>query len=662
LAIPASSGFAYYDLYGAVFTLSVTPLATTLLAYVACPPDPTVPPRRAGRRRFVGALLLIGALCLCGRSLVLLGLSPVVMMSTLATLYTVQKLGLGASFCVALVCGLCYDPLTVPLFLLIALIYALLREIIGDFTLLPSLLGGVIYLLLCGDSTAFWRLMPSLIAGYVILGLGKRLCTRAQGEAASSSASLPSDPWKYRFWEQEAHHEALIRRLSKMSGAFSHLSEIFRQLEKKAARPSPAALRRLCTDTMETYCSNCPHQTVCLEQYSLGMLTSLQAMCRTLDERGKISEEELAPEIRSRCPHKKAMVDDINHAMTRLSYESLRFMGSSHFAGECDEIAHLLRAAISDVEPMSETVPNAALREAIRAYLDTQGIAAEDVVLIGRERLELQLIGVTPASLPLPAQELRQNLARLLGAPVSRLHFDSCDRGCLSLHTLPTLRADYVHRTQLCDQATDRPSSPALCGDTLRVFVSEEGLFYALVCDGMGKGRHAAMTSGAAGVFLERTLSAGVDIQSALHMLNHYLLSRSCSPEEEVSSTIDLFCLNLYTRQGYFLKSGAAPSLIVREGRMFRLCSHTLPIGILQAIDAQIIPFEVQQGDHILMMSDGVCDLEDGEARQDWLTDYLGGTLPDDDNALIGEIFALARRHGSLDDMSMISIRISGQD
>jgi stage II sporulation protein E len=171
------------------------------------------------------------------------------------------------------------------------------------------------------------------------------------------------------------------------------------------------------------------------------------------------------------------------------------------------------------------------------------------------------------------------------------------------------------------------------------------------------------MTSGAAGIFLERTLRAGVEVNTALRMLNHYLLSRATSPEEEISATIDLFALNLYTKQGYFLKSGAAPSLILREGRMFRLSSHTLPIGILQAIDTQIIPFDVQAGDHILLMSDGVCDVENEDipesSANDWLAEYLAGPLPEQDDALIGELFSRARDHGSCDDMSIISIRIS---
>ena len=94
------------------------------------------------------------------------------------------------------------------------------------------------------------------------------------------------------------------------------------------------------------------------------------------------------------------------------------------------------------------------------------------------------------------------------------------------------------------------------------------------------------------------------------------------------------------------------------------MTSHTVPIGILQAIDAQVIPFDIQPGDHILLMSDGVTDTTlPGDRGDDWLSDILssaaaGGTITDE-SALIDSIFAQARARGSCDDMSIISIQIS---
>jgi len=661
LAIPAAGGFAYYDLYGAVFTLALTPAVTTLFALLLSSTPPKTRQGRAGRA--VGALVLIGALCLCGRSITILGLSPIVVMGTILSLVAVKRLGLGGGLVTGLVCGLCYDPLTIPMFMLVTLLYALLQQAMRESALIPAALVGLIYLLISGDATAFWLLSPSLIGGCLLYGAGRRLNGRIRAEAATKSPSAaPDDEQLQNLLEQEARHEALIRRLSDMSGAFSRLAEIFRQIEKNTACPTTAAIRRLCDEQMEPHCRTCPLHGSCYDEQSLALMNTLHAFRRALSEQGQITDKQFDDAIRARCPHKRAIVQDINHAMTRLSYETLRQTGGGSFAGECDEVAHLLRDAVRQdaATPDRQKAHPAASR--IRAYLDAHQMHAEQVVLLGDKRLQLRLFGLTPASLTVPQEQFRREISEILEAPLSNLQFDGSDVGCLSLHTLPPLRADYVHRTLAAQQSSDHPGNRSLCGDTLRVFVSNDGVFYALVCDGMGKGREAAVTSGAAGVFLERTLRAGVEVHTALRMLNHYLLSRASSPEEEISSTIDLFALDLYTGQGYFLKSGAAPSLILREGRLFRLSSHTLPIGILQAIDTQVIPFAAKAGDHILLMSDGVCDIENEDAAQppaDWLSDYLSGALPEEDNALICELFSLARQHGSLDDMSLISIRIS---
>ena len=70
----------------------------------------------------------------------------------------------------------------------------------------------------------------------------------------------------------------------------------------------------------------------------------------------------------------------------------------------------------------------------------------------------------------------------------------------------------------------------------------------------------------------------------------------------------------------FFIKSGAAPSYIIRDKNLYKLQSKTLPIGILKETDAEVINFELCDGDVIVMFSDGVASsLEDGA----WLTQLL---------------------------------------
>ena len=101
-------------------------------------------------------------------------------------------------------------------------------------------------------------------------------------------------------------------------------------------------------------------------------------------------------------------------------------------------------------------------------------------------------------------------------------------------------------------------------------------------------------------------------------------------------------------------------TILLRGGQLFRIDCHTVPIGILHAIDAQILPFDIQPGDRIFMMSDGITEIspECEGTDDDWLTTLLSGELPEDDDALITLLMQHAKDNGSRDDLSVIAIRI----
>lgn len=153
-------------------------------------------------------------------------------------------------------------------------------------------------------------------------------------------------------------------------------------------------------------------------------------------------------------------------------------------------------------------------------------------------------------------------------------------------------------------------------GDCAIRFETEDGRYYMLICDGMGTGGEASVTARLSAAFLEETLRGGASMQSALTMLNNYMRSRSM----ECSAGIDLMEIDRYTGEARFVKSGAAPSFVSRQGRLFRLCSKTVPIGILRALDAELIRFTLEPGDVIVMLSDGVTE---NFEESPWLCDML---------------------------------------
>jgi serine/threonine protein phosphatase PrpC len=664
LGIPATGGFVFYDLYGAVFYLLLSPTATALFA-ISLSADIAHPRATSGASwRLLGVGTLLAAVSFCGRTLSIFSLLPVVVLCVAVCLYAVRQHGLGAGVFLAMICGIAFDPLIIPMYLCLVIVYAFLAPAIGRFALLPATLASLIYLLICSNDSALLVLSPSLAVGVLTYSVALRLHGHWQtllerAEEAHTSGCVSNDHNRLLFLLEQAQNEQIIARISGISGAFSNLSEVLRQLQDKCPMPPPDELRRLCEQCFEAHCPDCPHHDVCHNDESLEILTTLHSLCRCLTTEGVAKEQCLETGLYERCPHRRKIIEEINFQIKRRSYELLHGSQHEQFSLCCEDIAHLLRD-MAHHPTQTDEATNLALSASLASYLNKHSIEAREAFVFGEHQKHMRISGLTPAGITCSQEEFRRDMSKLLHAPVSRLHYDGADDGTFSLHTLPALRADYVHRTLSAEQNKKNTKKRPACGDTLRVFEAQQGVFCALICDGMGHGREAAKISGVCGIFLERLLRAGVPAQSALRLLNHYLLTRTTTPEQEICCTVDLLILDLYTGKGHLFKCGAAPSIIRRRGRLFRLASHTLPIGILHAIDTGIIPFEVQGGDQILLMSDGVSDADGDEGGENWLSDLLQGAVNEDDSALLESLFSGARARGSHDDMSAISIHLSG--
>ena len=125
-------------------------------------------------------------------------------------------------------------------------------------------------------------------------------------------------------------------------------------------------------------------------------------------------------------------------------------------------------------------------------------------------------------------------------------------------------------------------------------------------------------------MFIEKMLSAGNRADITVRMLNNLLRNENMGSEGECSATVDLCELDLISGTASFHKSGAAPTYIARSGTVYKVYSHTMPIGILKDTDTRISKFDTKSGDIIIMMSDGCCpDSEDCPWLVEYLCDYM---------------------------------------
>ena len=192
----------------------------------------------------------------------------------------------------------------------------------------------------------------------------------------------------------------------------------------------------------------------------------------------------------------------------------------------------------------------------------------------------------------------------------------------------------------------------SVSGDTMSWFETAEGELCLILSDGMGSGEAARRESALAVRLLERFLRAGIDAPPALKTLNTAMTLRGESAQS--FTTLDLLLLSLASGEAQVYKYGAAPSYIKRGGRVRRITSAALPVGLsAEGEPPERTTLHLEEDSFFLMISDGVADALDDE----WLQDFLAGWQGTDPQALAAAVAAEGRiRRGTADDALVLAL------
>lgn len=167
-------------------------------------------------------------------------------------------------------------------------------------------------------------------------------------------------------------------------------------------------------------------------------------------------------------------------------------------------------------------------------------------------------------------------------------------------------------------------------GDSWGVQDLQDGRMVQILCDGMGSGELAMQQSNLAVHLLQVLLSGGLSMRLSLNMINTVLSFQYGGVR---FSTMDVALWNLNTEKLELYKYGSAPSFI-KNGRAVTVYDgNSLPVGILPRVEATLLEHEIKAGDVLIMMSDGLYDLN-GDGFQ-W--DQIISCLPASDPQLAAE-------------------------
>ncbi|MBR5453376.1 MAG: SpoIIE family protein phosphatase [Clostridia bacterium] len=632
-----SGGFLYYDLFGAIFLIAVTPFLIFLYSGLFSKRTEATPYFEAG----VAALLFTAVCTLRGAEIAAMRLDIIF---PFAVTLLVSKIGGGLrAALIGLLMGIAVDPISAPMFGIVGLLSSLLWKYSYAFSLSVSIVSALIFGIYAEGTTALFRLLPEFATGGAITVpiVKSRILSR-----------LKIFEWGVAEPEAPPPLEEIIcdsnDRFSELSDTLSSVSETFRAISETRSKPTPEELRSMCSGICEKYCVRCSMKPLCWEKDTDTTLDMLKKIATVLYTRGRAKDSDLPDYMHHRCFRLNNIIEESNRGAAELISRCKASNNARIFSLDVGAMAGLIDSAIKEKEEENGYSPE--LSDKLRRALDHSELSAERIGVYGKRRHYVVASGISLARTKISSSVLHSISQNTLGEPLTEPDY-SVDGSNVSL----TMKSRKTITTESASAERKKGGSD-MSGDSHTIFETRDDYSYSVISDGMGSGKSAATLSRLSIMILSKMLTAKNSVTASLGMLSAFLRGE----KEEGSATADVCEIDLLRSSATFYKCGAAPSFVRRGGKLFKIESKTFPLGILDSPDTEKVSLDLNVGDVIIMLSDGVVQsFDDSSLLLSLLEDGW-----DDDLGVMSEKIAsvFEEMRQACDDITVILTRIKEAD
>lgn len=624
--------FSFYSLCGMLTLIFLPPIAVLVFGGV-------IGEERYKREWYaclaIGALIFLSVLVSAEKTVLGMPMAPFLAM--LLTLSVAADKGIFFGVAAALLCGIAFDPMYIFLLIFSAALFCIVSAVKRNAGVAAVCGVIVVWCYYIGGEQGLIRVLPPMLLAIPIYMLVDKY--REMMRAPYARAEAAGGLYFAEAVTEKTKNAAVKDRLSTLEAAFSSLSETFYKLSNRFRRPDVLGIRQITDSAFERVCEGCRNRDRCWGADYSDTLETVRKVTSALHTRGSVATSDLPEKFVSECVRCERLIDEANSTLSDTTQRIINGGKANFFAANYDDITAILKDALGSDSEEYECDLDAGKK--VFEYLYAEGFRVGGVVVYGKRCKHVVAKGVSQSD-KLSAQratEIGKRISGIVGADLSDPVIEvGRDGAVMLLHSRPTVKASCAHgrlsRSGREWTSSDPEDIPILdpidndddetCGDMTDAFVTDNSYFYSLVSDGMGSGPEAAYTSGVCAMFMQKMLCAGNRADITLRMLNNVIRSENMGCGRECSATVDLLELDLMSGTAAFVKSGAAPTYIARDGTVYKISSRTMPMGIIKNADARITKFDTKAGDIIVMMSDGCCpDSEDCP----WIVEFLCGYM-----------------------------------
>lgn len=455
-------------------------------------------------------------------------------------------------------------------------------------------------------------------------------------------------------YDKKISSRSVSDKLKEFSGAYDLLAAQFLTMNKdESSKIGNERLNAMLDNVAQNVCVNCPGYTTCYKTDFYRTYKMLFSLIDSAQYKGCIEKNSVPQWFKERCGRwLDAFLRELNYSF---NLYKVNLVWEKRLDEAKEVMSKQLKEVSETIEHMAEYVNSSVkvqvkLKDMIAAELYNGNIKYEDLEVykdsngilnieighkgcMGRLKCENHII-------PLIRNVVDSNFVKykescMVDKDSGICYLKLVEEPCFNFET---------------SQISIAKSIGGVCGDYARSFQVNAGETVMILSDGMGTGIKAFNQSKASVEAMEGLIKSGFENNVAAKLVNSILV---IGEKDDNFATLDMCNINMYTGDIEFSKIGAAPSYIKRKNKVEYISSDTLPAGIMDDIEVKLTYKHLEDGDAIILISDGIIDSGDGL----WLKRYINKMQITDADAASKEIISVASENyeGQLsDDMTVI--------
>lgn len=494
-----------------------------------------------------------------------------------------------------------------------------------------------VYFIIVGGATALATVVSETVMACAITSPVLRYSFLPSGFPFPTSEVLYAES----FSENARYLIEEISFITATQNAAKNLMAVNEKINEVASsfNKSEADTEKIADSVCSLLCEKCPMSPVCLD--TNGKITRDALLDLAKRKANKNTSESIPPYLLAQCIRLRELNEICANLVTREG--SKEFPPTPLPSLDYTAVASIISSLGGKAE--NELVFDKISEKKIASLLYTCGISFAGISVVGSKRKKVCLYGADIVKVKKVLDKIQKGLKDIFGFAYGEPSSKNVPFAPITFMPTRALKTEIA-------LASSSKDGEDFCGDTVITFDDSADNFYALISDGMGSGKAAGKSSAITAELIKHLTLSGIDTDLAVHLAGQ-TLTRLC---DECFSTVDLMKLDLVSGQTSVIKNHAAASYVLRNGSVYCCSASSMPIGIDSDTPSEQLSFNLQEGDTVIMVSDGIADGLDDKMR---LPDLIGIEGALDSDALASRIISRAKEiKGKNDDMSALVIKI----